>query len=475
MSAIGGPDEQSHTEQQDQRFEQHNLPESGFDYDPDYEPEREFVLMPLFRRLGAMLGFRREKEPEYVYEADQSTFSPEPQQPVLRNSEPQQQVVLPETAIQYSEPQLPAENRSVLSSAAVLNHQIHEEPGREAGEEHILRRDSDSPEAIDSVQQPAEELQKSHFEAFDEQLQQDSSPAPLMSEEPADETLIATRSQAPEMEPAHSAMEEWPAPPEVAAVSEEHARKRSPDEVRQLVAPLREAAAKITLIVAQAAEWLRAKEEEFLRSTEAVGAESKSLRPSSMHPNLRSEDSAQPAMSLQNEVPGLQRELGWREKSEHTIADRAPQSIPIQFVAKPDRPMTAPLVPIWKRINWSEQFTPKRVAVLGGLAMAVLLVLGISLARRPASSVLPEQQTRSIESGGVTVTAHPVAAPAAAHVVRKTSGTRPSPAAQHRSRRPSAEAYDDEPDVVIHHYDTAKKPSPVKQTTVAGVRHYSDM
>jgi hypothetical protein len=475
MSAIGGPDEHSHTEQQDQTFKQPNLPESAFDYDSYYEPEREFVLMPLFRRLGAMLGFRREKEPEYVYEAGQSTFAPEPEQPGLRNSEPQQQLVLPETAIQYSEPQLPAESQSVISSAPVLNDQTHEEPGQQAGEEHRLRRESDSPQAIDFVQQPAKELQESHFEGFDDQLEQDSSPAPLMSEEPADEPLIAARSEAPEMEPAHSAMEEWPALPEVATVSPEHARKRNPDEVRQLVAPLREAAAKITLIVAQAAEWLRAKEEEFLRSTEAVAAESKSLRPSSMHPNLQIEDSAQSAMSLQNEVPGLQRELGWREKSEHTVADRAPQSVPIQFVAKPDRPMTAPSVPIWKRINWSEEFTPKRVAVLGGLAMAVLLVLGISLARRPASSVLPEQQTRSIESGGVTVTAHPVAAPVAPHVVRKTSVTPRSPAPQRRSRRLSAEAYDDEPDVVIHHYDTAKKPSPVKQTTVAGVRHYSDM
>src|SRR5690349_10215536 len=38
-----------------------------------YVPEREFVLMPLFRRIGEMLGIRRREEPEYIYEA-----APEP-------------------------------------------------------------------------------------------------------------------------------------------------------------------------------------------------------------------------------------------------------------------------------------------------------------------------------------------------------------------------------------------------------------
>jgi hypothetical protein len=188
------------------------------------------------------------------------------------------------------------------------------------------------------------------------------------------------------------------------------------------------------------------------------------------------EDLAVSSTLQQTEVPAVQRELAWRDRNPDFIAAREPLPQPIQFVAKPDRPLAPPSVPFWKRINWAEEFTPKRVAVLGGLAMAVLLVLGISLARRPASSVLPEQQTRSLEPGGVTVTTHPVAAPIPAQVLRKASATeRPAPVPQHRSPRAGAGAYDDGPDVIIHHYDTAKKPSPVKQTTVAGVRHYSDM
>jgi hypothetical protein len=38
----------------------------------------------------------------------------------------------------------------------------------------------------------------------------------------------------------------------------------------------------------------------------------------------------------------------------------------------------------------------------------------------------------------------------------------------------AAESDDNDPEVVTHYYSN-KKPSPVKQTTVAGVRHYSDM
>jgi hypothetical protein len=181
-------------------------------------------------------------------------------------------------------------------------------------------------------------------------------------------------------------------------------------------------------------------------------------------------------MLEQDEVPAMQRELAWRERHDDSIGTREPLPAPIHFLAKPDRPLTPPPIPIWKRVNWAEEFTPKRVAVLGGFAMAVLLVVGISFARRPASSVLPEQQTGAIEPGGVTVTAHPVASPAPPRVLRKTAANeRPSPMRQHRSPRASANDYDDGPDVVIHHFDTAKKPSPVKQTTVAGVRHYSDM
>jgi len=184
------------------------------------------------------------------------------------------------------------------------------------------------------------------------------------------------------------------------------------------------------------------------------------------------------------ETPGLQRELAWQSRSmdaaghdswadSNHYAARQPEA-PVEL--KPKLLPSVPRVPFWKRIDWAQEFTPRRVAVLGGLAMAVLLVLGVSLGRRPASSVLPEQQqTRSLEPAGVTVMSHPVPPrqSAAPQSDRAATAVRPSPVAR-RSPRAAAEE-DDGPEVVTHYYNNGKKPSPVKQTTVAGVRHYSDM
>jgi hypothetical protein len=472
MSAINGPDEHSHTEQYSEAPQQYsNATDNESEYDQSYEPEREFVLMPLFRRIGEILGLRRNHEPEYIYQPEQNTAA---QEPASRTIEPREEIVLPETAIQYSEPQLPAENQPSSESPAEVAEQI-QPVSREPVEEDVLQLESaeaqPAPERV--LQQSPTDLQQLPTEAIYTEPQQDLAPAPVANEV-SDEQLVSDRSEAPEVQPAHLSQEEWPTPPvQLATASAEASRKRNPDEIRQLVAPLREAAVKITAIVAQAAEWLRAKEEEFLRNVEVTPAKPKTEEEISSASKLVSpaEDLARENIWQQSEVPTLQ-----REEAGPPTFERQPRPVPIQFVAKPDRPMPAPAVPFWKRINWAEEFTPKRVAFLGGLAMAVLLVLGISLARRPASSVLPEQQTRAIEPGGVTVTTHPVAAPVPSKVLRNTSASdRPAPVPQHRSRRASAEAYDDEPDVVVHHYDTAKKPSPVKQTTVAGVRHYSDM
>ena len=110
--------------------------------------------------------------------------------------------------------------------------------------------------------------------------------------------------------------------------------------------------------------------------------------------------------------------------------------------------------------------------------MAVLMVVGISLARRPASSVLPPpQQTRALEPGGVTLTTHPAATTAKApaqQMHRAAAPSHPSPAPAQRSAH-RAVTDNEGPDVVTHYYNARQKPSPVKQTTVAGVRHYSDM
>jgi hypothetical protein len=203
-------------------------------------------------------------------------------------------------------------------------------------------------------------------------------------------------------------------------------RPLTQDDIKDLVAPIREAAISISAAITQAAEWLRSKEEEILRHAETP--------------------SAQPSAQL----------------------PRGPQLVDKR-----------PRVPFWKRIDWDKEFTPGRAAILGALAMAVLMVLGISLARRPASSILPQQtQTHVIQPGGVTLTSHPVrstqrAAPSVESQQRSTVPAHPvAPAARHAYRTSNA---DDGPDVVTHYYGNKSKPSPTHQSTIAGVHHYSDM
>jgi hypothetical protein len=128
-------------------------------------------------------------------------------------------------------------------------------------------------------------------------------------------------------------------------------------------------------------------------------------------------------------------------------------------------------LPFWQRIDWARQFTPKRVAILGASIMAILIVLGISFARRPAADELP-QQTRAIEHGGVTLTTHPQTATVTrqAQSARQPASTKPAQYSQaHRASN------DNGPDVITHYYGSKPKPSPIPQTAASGVRHYSDM
>jgi hypothetical protein len=208
---------------------------------------------------------------------------------------------------------------------------------------------------------------------------------------------------------------------------------------------------------------LRAREEETLRRAE-LALESKRADASRAHltgaPKWESD-----------QAPASQPEAGWRERGE-TLVARAKEARPAErwpVALKPRRPA------LRKRIDWAQEFTPKRVAVLGGVAMAMLMVVGISLARRPASSVLPQQQTHVIQPRGVTLTTHPrTTAPSTTPAVQqaKPAPQRQAVAPAHSSKRA---AYNNNyPDVVTHYY-SKQKPSPAHQSTVAGVKHYSDM
>lgn len=427
--------------------------ETEYEYDPNYVPEREFVLMPLFRRIGQMLGLRHRREDQYVYtpepvgSAAENSGVPEPGLPLqARVAEEHESAAAPAAM------PLESEGRPETEDVLAIEPEFASEP---------MFAQHTAPELVPAIEQQQVEpiTEEAQFEPEPVAMQEETEPQPVLSS--MEEPIVPA--VAPEIQEIQK-----PITPEVQPVVARAARPSSParpvltqEDIKELIAPIaevtREAAAKISATVSQAAEWLHAKEEEILRRAEQTVATAMSSRSRTQ----TAEEAPNVSIWEPSETPGVQPEL-----AQAMPAQRRPQ-----LVRKPVR------VPFWKRIDWSRELTPTRAAILGAVAMAALMYVGISLARRPASSVLPPQETRAIKPGGVTLTTHPSAAPA----VRATQPQRRSPAVSSRptarpvsNRAHRAPAYDDGPDVVTHYYGKPK-PSPVHQSTIAGVRHYSDM
>jgi len=500
---------------------------SGFIYDhanapapaeSGYVPEREFVLMPLFRRFGEMLGIRREPEPEHIYQGEE--LAPE----TLHQPEPQHRSDLGDNETSCArEETVPAEPKfAAVDQQLEPVNQFHEQKVAEplpsvapAVPEPIVFETAATEPESPVLESPAEAT-GSHFEA---PARQPIIPplTPVEYEQAAGYESIADEIEAPvaHFEEAHEhpstgedLIAETPmAMAEVAQASSAAAQKtqaqktpaRRPDELDEAIAMLREAGSKISAAVSEAIEWLSAKENELvLKAERSLGPAPKTRRVASSsaarstRTNRIQRRSSSPAVAASDSeripeseadpkweplaFPSLQREVAWKEQGGPALAEQ-PEARPMRQatnqppVPRPTLVHSSSKVPFWKRFNWAGQFTPKRVAVLGGLTMAILLVLGVSLARRPASEVLPPQP-RPIQPRGVTVTTYPVTNPHASQPHRT-----PAPA-QHavapRTQRASRAAkHDEEPEVVTHYYKA--KPSPSKQATVAGVKHYSDM
>ncbi|PYY05127.1 MAG: hypothetical protein DMG64_03505 [Acidobacteria bacterium] len=462
---------------------------SGFIYDhanapapaeSGYVPEREFVLMPLFRRFGEMLGIRREPEPEYIYQGEE--LAPE----TLHQPEPQHRSDLGDNETSCArEETVPAEPKfAAVDQQLEPVNQFHEQKVAEplpsvapAVPEPIVFETAATEPESPVLESPAEAT-GSHFEA------------------PARQPII------PPLTPVEYEQAAEVAQASSAAAQKTQAQKtpaRRPDELDEAIAMLREAGSKISAAVSEAIEWLSAKENELvLKAERSLGPAPKTRRVASSsaarstRTNRIQRRSSSPAVAASDSeripeseadpkweplaFPSLQREVAWKEQGGPALAEQ-PEARPMRQatnqppVPRPTLVHSSSKVPFWKRFNWAGQFTPKRVAVLGGLTMAILLVLGVSLARRPASEVLPPQP-RPIQPRGVTVTTYPVTNPHASQPHRT-----PAPA-QHavapRTQRASRAAkHDEEPEVVTHYYKA--KPSPSKQATVAGVKHYSDM
>lgn len=350
------------------------------DYE-NYVPEREFVLMPLFRRIGQHLGFGRSsaKEPSYAEIAP--------------------------------------------------------------------------PQTMASEEMPVQ-------------------PAPISPQQPAEAELAP--------------MVQFDSDFEIPTDSRSEARLAKADVAqilkRSIVAPLREVSTKLSNRLSGAAQWLEPKIQTLLQHARPseVGAEVSHNEPipfppveSSAYDEERQVEATEPlpetpAVAEIDEhltVPALQREMAWEERSSE------PHSPMLASEAKSIAPEPAPppVATWWQyHIDWTRYLTSKRVALIGGLAMAALIMLGISLARRPAADMLPQQTaTQGLEPGGVTLSTHPLLT--TAHTPKQKA---PIPS-HSRTLKTDASADDGGPEVVTHYY--RQKPSPVHQATVNGVHHYSDL
>lgn len=363
------------TAQFDSQDPQDSGQQSSNDYE-NYVPEREFVLMPFFRRIGEMFGSRRSPaaEPNYaaqiVEEAPPEQFTSE-EPPVTQILTAQDESRNPESASPV------AESVDALPFEAP-EHEPIPEPSRIAP---LLDAAKNFSDAFSAANQWAERKTSDIFRR--PQTAETGSAAPATPKEPIPFPTIEPAATTQQLETATAQPEEQ-------------------------ASPAIEADAQLT-------------------------------------------------------VPALQREMAWEHSSEsHVLVPPAAQQS-----ASPD-PGLPPIASWWQhRIDWSVYLTSKRVALLGGLAMAALIILGISLARRPAANMLPEQTaTHTLEPGGVTLSTHPV-------LTRTSPPQHESSTPPHARVRTSRAFVDDGPEVVTHYYN--QKPSPVHQATVDGVRHYSDL
>jgi hypothetical protein len=463
----------------------------GQQYDADYVPEREFVLMPLFRRIGQLFGIGRNEESEYVYEP-----APEPQAAI-------------QSRVAEAEPEASVQDYGFDA------HAISADAAPEAASEDLLGIESQEPVQPFAAERNAEpESLEVPYENADAPLSYIQEPVEQATVAPVTvEQVTAEQAFDKPVEETRPETVPYRERPQLELVHSQSTAEQSTD----LTAPLREAAVKISAAISQAAEWLHRKEEEILRgaelpqSTAAPNSDARPLQaidsqrgtepipdlPLEAHTLIASTPVVIPQVERKHfdvptetdspnvEPPALQREVVWQGRRPEGASPEAMQQhsvdIPAEVKVAERKPRLVPApvrVPYWKRVDWAQEFTPKRVAVLGGLAMAVLMVLGVSLARRPASSMLPpqQQQARTHQPGGVTLTTHPVAAaktsPQQMRRASASSNAAAAPVARHSNPEPE---YNDGPDVVTHYYNGKPKPSPAKQSTVAGVRHYSDM
>jgi len=515
MTASSNPDENAYIA----KDAASNEP-AGFVYDdpgapaPEtesaYIPEREFVLMPLFRRMGELLGIRRRKEPEYIYEAV-SEVPPSD----ARSAHGEASITRDELGPSQAGDLAPVEDLSnpwtEPQTADRLADEVAGAPASLSLEPSASEPEVVAPAFDTSGQMAATEYFEQipppvvpSFSAAGGELEVPEYEPEKEEAEPSFEQTLQYGPEAEAQVPHKAPTGDESTVPSPTPSVQPHHKKVAPrrkDEIDEAVAVLREAASRVSLAISEAVEWLSAKEAELVRKAERslappprtrrVPPSARSAKPQQLvqsspavEPRAMASDPADTPVSSAApkweplQFPALQREVAWNEQAGSTevqppVSKLQPAGLtPFSVKRRPALVQSGRRVPFWKRIDWAEEFTPKRVAVLGGVMMAMLLVAGVTLARRPASDMLPPQP-RPVQPGGVTLSTHPATSATKSPTLGSpgpTSRARQA-AAPHRAKRAVAE--DDEPDVVTHYYRS--KPSPSKQATVAGVKHYSDM
>jgi hypothetical protein len=402
-----------------------------------------------------MLGLRRNEEPEYVYTRE--AVAPPPRSV---------------TEVQGELTSAPVQTSETLEEAPLTS--------RNATEDILGIEPETAKEATVIGQSPVTQSEPSimtheRFEPVTEESAEQSIQEPALTQPVSLHEDELKPEAIEELEPVsslpmHAHSETVPPAIVVAPMTRQ--------DVQDLAAQIREATARISAVVTQAAAWLHTKEEEILRRAEMPLAPEKPVetrRTGRLDPApvVSLPDRDQTSEWEKHEVPALQREVAWQSERAQSTAGIVQPLAPgsrksrLSLVSKPAAALAS-----WRRIDWAQQFTPKRVAILGASIMAILIVLGISFARRPAADSLP-QQTRAIDHGGVTLTTHPQTATVTHQAPSERQPASAKPALHSQARR--ASNHDNGPDVVTHYYGSKPKPSPIPQTAASGVRHYSDM
>src|SRR5947209_13329643 len=262
MPAPIGPDENQPT--QDPGSPEHQAfvyddsnPIESQSYETEYVPEREFVLMPLFRRIGDLLGIRRREQSQPPYEAEPLSSEVKPDFPAFAGEPPAANAIEEHASSLVPDP---VTMQAIQTPAAAdtqdgLTAQSQAEPE----EEDVVQIEHEAAEAASLSAQEWVQAQEFPAHADEPEAQvvaQFGAAEPTEVDAISENRFEDTAVEQMPVEPPAEAVEANMAPPHRNVVA-----NRREAETSELIASLREATAKIANAISDAAQWLHSKEE----------------------------------------------------------------------------------------------------------------------------------------------------------------------------------------------------------------------